>query len=188
MLANRAVQTSMRRLAARQPGLMALGSQGKFAPPAIVALSQRRPVATERLSDSQAQNSILVNQRLKRPVAPHLSIYQPQITWYLSSAHRITGAILSGGFYIFGAAYLVAPLVGWHLESASLAAAVAAWPFAVKFAAKVFVSLPFTFHAYNGVRHLIWDTGSMMTNQKVIQSGWTVLGLTVASSLYLALM
>lgn len=32
----------------------------------------------------------------KRPTSPHLSIYQPQLTWYLSSAFRITGVMYVG--------------------------------------------------------------------------------------------
>jgi hypothetical protein len=60
---------------------------------------------------------ILVAQRKLRPVSPHLKIYQPQIPWILSGLNRITGCVVSGGFYLFGAAYLVSPLFGWHLDS-----------------------------------------------------------------------
>lgn len=124
---------------------------------------------------------------MNRPVAPHLSIYKPQITWYLSSLNRITGLILSGGFYLYGAVYVVAPYLGWHVGSSALAASFAAWPVAVKFATKFLVALPFTFHSLNGVRHLIWDTASMITNKAVNQSGWTVVALTMVSALGLAL-
>lgn len=100
--------------------------------------------------------------------------------------NRITGSILSGGFYIFGAAYLVSPLFGWHLDSASLAAAFATWPLAAKVLAKMTVAFPFTFHGFNGIRHLIWDTGAQLQNQQVIRTGWTVMGLSLVSALYLA--
>ena len=69
-----------------------------------------------------------------------------------------------------------------------MAASVAAWPLAVKFLAKSLVGLTFTFHCFNGVRHLVWDTASMISNKKVNQSGWTVVGLSVVSALALALM
>lgn len=104
-----------------------------------------------------------------------------------SSLNRITGSILSGSFYIFGAAYLVSPLFGWHLDSASLAAAFATWPLAAKVLLKMTFALPFTFHGLNGVRHLLWDVGAQLQNQQVIRTGWTVVGLSVVSSLYLAL-
>lgn len=45
---------------------------------------------------TQAQNLELLNQqRAQRPSSPHFTIYQPQITWYLSIINRITGTGLS---------------------------------------------------------------------------------------------
>lgn len=102
--------------------------------------------------------------------------------------NRITGCTLSGAFYLFGTAYLIAPYAGWHLESASMAAAFAAWPFALQFATKLFFALPFTFHSLNGLRHLAWDTASMMTNPKVNSTGWVVIGASVVSAIGLALL
>ena len=134
------------------------------------------------MSDSEA-NSILAAQRRNRPISPHLSIYRPQITWYGSISNRITGAILSGSFYLFGAAYLVAPVIGWHLESASIAAAFATWPYALKTLTKVFFAFPFTYHSLNGIRHLVWDAGAAFSNKQVIVTGWTVVGLSVVSAL-----
>jgi succinate dehydrogenase (ubiquinone) cytochrome b560 subunit len=131
---------------------------------------------------------ILVAQRKNRPTSPHLSIYRPQITWYGSISHRLTGAILSGGFYVFGAAYLVSPLFGWHLDSASLAAAFGSLPVLAKVGLKVLVAFPFTFHSFNGVRHLVWDLGKEFSNKAVIRSGWTVVGISAVSALYLATM
>jgi succinate dehydrogenase (ubiquinone) cytochrome b560 subunit len=95
--------------------------------------------------------------------------------------------VLSGGFYVFGSAYLVAPLVGWNLSSVSMAAAFAAWPVAMKVAAKMLVALPFTFHSFNGIRHLIWDMGKEFKNSQVIRDGWLVVGISVVSAAYLAL-
>lgn len=94
--------------------------------------------------------------------------------------------MLSGGFYVFGAAYLASPLFGWHLESAALAASVAAWPVAVKVAVKFGVAMPFVFHAANGVRHLVWDTGRELKNRQVQVTGWAVVGVTVLGSGVLA--
>jgi succinate dehydrogenase (ubiquinone) cytochrome b560 subunit len=128
-------------------------------------------------------NSILAKQRLNRPTSPHLTIYKPQVTWILSITNRITGGILSAGFYALGLAYLASPVLGWNLDSASMVAAVASWPVAVKIAAKFAVALPFTFHSFNGLRHLVWDTGRQFKNKVVIRTGWTVVGLSVVSAL-----
>jgi succinate dehydrogenase (ubiquinone) cytochrome b560 subunit len=131
---------------------------------------------------------ILVAQRKLRPVSPHLTIYQPQMPWIASALNRITGSVLSGGFYVFGAAYLVSPLFGWHLDSASMAAAFGSLPVAMKVATKFAVALPFTFHSFNGLRHLTWDLGKSFANKTVIKTGWVVTGATVVSALYLALL
>ncbi|OXV12093.1 hypothetical protein Egran_00145 [Elaphomyces granulatus] len=187
MLSQRAARQSLNRLAIQRPSMT--WELAKFAFPAAVATGkymQIRP--TSSTTDTTDPTKILAQQRLNRPVAPHLTIYRPQITWYASALHRVTGAALSGGLYVFATAYLVAPLLGWHLESASLAAAFGALPLAAKLIVKLGVALPFTFHSFNGVRHLIWDLGRNLTNKQVITSGWTVVGLSVTSALLLALL
>ena len=62
------------------------------------------------------------------------------------------------GVYVFGAAYLVSPLFGWHLDVASMAAAFGSLPVAAKFGIKTAIALPFTYHSFNGLRHLAWDS------------------------------
>lgn len=144
--------------------------------------------AAQAMTEAQASSQILNAQRRNRPVAPHLTIYKPQVTWIMSSLNRMTGVAMSGSLYLFGTAYLVAPALGWHLETAVMAAAFASWPLFVKIGIKALVALPFTFHSFNGIRHLAWDTASMITNERVIQTGWTVIGLSVVSALALAFM
>lgn len=61
--------------------------------------------------------------------------------------------------YVFGAAYLVSPLFGWHLDVATMAAAFGSLPIAAKFGIKTAIALPFTYHSFNGLRHLAWDAG-----------------------------
>jgi succinate dehydrogenase (ubiquinone) cytochrome b560 subunit len=129
---------------------------------------------------------ILVAQRLARPVAPHLTIYKPQLTWILSGLNRLTSILLSGPLYLFAIAYLAAPAFGWSLTSATLAAGFAKWPFALKVAAKAIAALPFTFHSIQGLRHLAWDTGRQLTNLQVIRTGQAAIGLTAVLTLALA--
>jgi len=109
------------------------------------------------------------------------------MTWIPSALNRVTGSVLSGGFYVFGAAYLVSPLFGWHLDSASMAAAFGSLPVAAKVAAKFAVALPFTFHSFNGLRHLSWDLGKTFSNQAVIRTGYVMLGVSTVSAFWLAL-
>ncbi|KAF2230223.1 succinate dehydrogenase cytochrome b560 subunit [Viridothelium virens] len=191
MLTPRIMQHSMRRLAVHHPARASTVLSQLARPVAITSPTlslQKRTSTTEQapIPPSTAY-SILEQQRLKRPVSPHLGIYKPQITWIPSILNRLTGSILSGGLYIFGAAYLVSPLFGWHLESATMAAAVAGWPLAVKFLLKMGVAWPFVFHSVNGVRHLMWDMGRGITNAQVARTGWAVVGVSVVGALGLAL-
>jgi succinate dehydrogenase (ubiquinone) cytochrome b560 subunit len=103
----------------------------------------------------------------------------------MSGLGRITGSILSGGFYVFGFGYLVAPLIGWHWESAAIAASVATWPILAKVGLKTVAALPFAFHTLNGLRHLSWDVLVGLNNKAVTRSGLTVIALTAVSTLYL---
>jgi succinate dehydrogenase (ubiquinone) cytochrome b560 subunit len=61
-------------------------------------------------------------------------------------------------------------------------------PFAAKFIVKAGLALPVTFHSFNGLRHLVWDLGRAMTNQQVIKTGWSVVGLSVTAAVLLALL
>ena len=137
----------------------------------------RRPAATNTHTPEEG-NALLVAQRRLRPVAPHIGIYQPQLTWYLSGASRVGGAILSGGVYLYAVAYALAPYVGWHMESAAVAAAFGSLPLLVKLGLKGVVATPFVFHSFNGTRHLLWDTGKELSMKGVYRTGYTVLALS----------
>ncbi|KKA26549.1 hypothetical protein TD95_003684 [Thielaviopsis punctulata] len=124
---------------------------------AALSTSSTRSSIIEKTSQDQAQ-SILAAQRLHRPISPHLTVYETSQTWFTPSIwHRMTGGILSGSLYAFGTAYLAAPLLGWHLESASLVAFAAGLPLAAKAGIKFFLGFPFVFHFINGIRHLTYD-------------------------------
>ncbi|KAK9355310.1 hypothetical protein V1505DRAFT_380480 [Lipomyces doorenjongii] len=152
--------------------------------PLVIA---RRSISTQSITPAEA-NEILVKQRGNRPTSPHLAIYKPQITWYLSSLHRITGVALASGVYALGLGYLFAPVFGYSLTSTAIASAFGALPVVLKFGVKMLASVPFTFHSFNGVRHLIWDTATELTNKGVVRSGITVLGLSAVASIVLALL
>ncbi|PGH02533.1 succinate dehydrogenase, cytochrome b556 subunit [Blastomyces parvus] len=128
---------------------------------------QRQIASSTKGSDP---NDLLRKQRLNRPTSPNLTIYRPQITSVLSILHRNTGLLVSGSFYLFFAAYVASPWLGWHIDSTSLAASFGALPVAAKVLLKTTVALPFTFHSFNGVRHLVWDVGRGLTNKQVIRS------------------
>ncbi|CZT05915.1 probable succinate dehydrogenase cytochrome b subunit [Rhynchosporium agropyri] len=184
MLAQRATQQAMRRLVMR-PGMASQMVFKKAIAPMAVGSMQTRPVATQKMS-LESSSEILIAQRKLRPTSPNLTIYKPQTTWILSSLNRVTGLTLSVPFYLFGMAYLASPLTGMHLDSATLAASFGALPVAAKFGFKFLAALPFTFHSWNGLRHLAWDTGRTFKNETVIKTAWACVAATFVSAAYLA--
>ena len=114
-----------------------------------------------------------------RPLSPHLSIYQYQITWVLSILHRATGVAMTVGaalivFWLFAAAsgpdsfaaidgFLSGPVGGFILLGSLFA---------------------FSFHFLNGIRHLFWDAGYGFQLGNVTLTGW---GVVFGSALMTAL-
>ncbi|KAI0396993.1 succinate dehydrogenase cytochrome b subunit [Xylariaceae sp. FL0594] len=140
------------------------------APRMILASMQIRGASTTKVTVEEEQQ-ILASQRMKRPVSPHLTAYDFKQTWFSTSVWtRITGGGLTTALYVFSISYLAAPLTGWHLESASLAAAAAGLPVAAKAALKFAMSWPLVFHFMNGTRHLVWDLAKGY-NKPVIHAG-----------------
>ncbi len=144
-----------------------------------------RPVATQKLTPADSYE-ILVAQRKHRPTSPNLGIYKMQMTMFCSGMNRITGLTVAVPFYLFSLTYLASPLLGLHLDSATLASAFGALPVAAKVGLKFAAALPFTFHSFNGIRHIIWDTGRAFNNQTVINTGWVAIGSSLLAALYLA--
>ncbi|KAK4189154.1 succinate dehydrogenase cytochrome B subunit, mitochondrial [Podospora australis] len=180
MFAQRAGTTALRRVAGQPSTIFA----SNFA--RALTTTQARAVATQKISAEEAR-AVLDKQRLNRPVSPHLDIYDKQQTWFGGSIwQRFTGAGLSGGLYVFATAYLAAPYLGWHLESASLVSAFAALPVALKGAVKFVAAWPFAFHALNGVRHLAFDLGYFFSRQQIVKTGWYIWGASFVGGLYLA--
>ncbi|PNS16520.1 succinate dehydrogenase, cytochrome b556 subunit [Sphaceloma murrayae] len=187
MLANRLIQQSTRRLAL-QPGSSLLSRTPSSIIASQVNGSQRRLIETAKISHETEQSSILARQRLNRPVSPHLSIYKPQVTWTLSILNRITGSVLSGAFYVYGALYLVAPAFGWQVGTAVMAAGIAKWGILAKGLVKFPLAFFFTYHSWNGIRHLVWDNARGINNAAVVKTGWAVLGVSVVTALGLCAM
>jgi succinate dehydrogenase (ubiquinone) cytochrome b560 subunit len=72
--------------------------------------------------------------------------------------------------YGFSLAYLVAPLVGLHLESASIASFAAGLPLAVKGGIKFTLGFPFVYHAISGFKHLLYDAGKGFAKTTIVQA------------------
>ncbi|KAL4726872.1 cytochrome b subunit of succinate dehydrogenase, Sdh3p [Fusarium chlamydosporum] len=98
--------------------------------------------------------------RLNRPVTPNLSIYKIEQIWFSASAWtRITGLIVGGTAYLVLGAHAVAPYLGLGFDSTALVSAFGALPFAAKATIKFVLGFPFSYHFFNGIRHLVFDLG-----------------------------
>lgn len=96
--------------------------------------------------------------------------YRPQLTSMLSILHRITGVVLT---------VLAAPLLLWWLialgQGPDAYAAMQEWLGGVPGRlALLAVNFSLSFHLFNGIRHLVWDTGHWLTLKGVYTSGWVV--------------
>ncbi len=106
----------------------------------------------------------------ERPLSPHLTIYRWPITMTLSILHRITGVALAVGlvalvFWLEAIAYEAVSYDLFNEVASSIIGQIAllGWLFS------------FFFHLANGIRHLVWDSGSMFEKRQVDLSAWAVL-------------
>lgn len=170
---------------AQQQDMFALGLNRSVVWSKPVRAASRRLLSTAKTTVSE-EEQILVAQRKNRPVSPHLTIYQPQLTWYLSSMHRVSGVMLGGVFYAVTIALGVSTVFGLGLTSDKLADwyhnKVPKW---MDYTVKGGAAYLFAFHFGNGIRHLIWDTGKELTIKGVYRTGYAVLALTAVAGTYL---
>ena len=104
--------------------------------------------------------------RGNRPLSPHLTIYRWQLNSAMSIFHRITGV---------GLALTAILVVWWFLAAgagpesfATVDGLLTSWIGGLV----LIVSLAaFWYHAFNGLRHLIWDTGAWFDLDLVHKTG-----------------
>jgi succinate dehydrogenase / fumarate reductase cytochrome b subunit len=109
----------------------------------------------------------------QRPLSPFMigPYYRPQLTSMLSIAHRASGVFLS----IVGAPLLlwwVSALSSGPAEFQALHAWLSGWLGKVTLIACL---LSLAYHLFNGIRHLVWDTGRALDIRSAYTAGWLVL-------------
>lgn len=104
-----------------------------------------------------------------RPLSPHLQIYKMPLSAKLSILHRLTGLAL-----IAGAVMLVAWLFSLAY-SVDLATNIHKF-FSLTFGKLILIAWTFAFsyHFFNGIRHLFWDVGKGFELTDVNKSGMMV--------------
>ncbi|CCF57936.1 hypothetical protein KAFR_0D02880 [Kazachstania africana CBS 2517] len=143
------------------------------------------------INETKGESDILVEQRKARPISPHLTIYQPQITWYLSSIHRLSLVFIGFAFYLitmlFGVSSLMSTfsssfnvttdkLTNWYHNSISK------W---TQWSIKGFFAYLFAFQYGAAVRYLVWDMTKELTLKGVYRTGYGLIAFTALFGSYL---
>jgi len=127
---------------------------------------------------------ILRQQKLKRPISPHLTIYANDWSWTTSGAHRIFGCVLGCGAAIFCAGMMIMPFDFTAFIQFLHGLGV---PSPIWAACRFLVAFMITFHAINGVRFLGMDLAKFMNDSKQIVIGAkVVLGLSLILASFFA--
>ena len=108
--------------------------------------------------------------RGSRPLSPHMTIYRPQLTSMMSIAHRITGMAQA-----FGAILVVWWLLAAATDPGYFDIIDDLWTSWLGLLVWLGLTLAFSYHLLNGIRHLVWDTGHGLDLPSVERSGMAVL-------------
>jgi len=114
------------------------------------------------------------------PLSPHLQIYKPQITSVLSIMHRITGFSLS--FMIILSIFGLLTIAVGELYYNIFIIYLTSFPVKLIFFPAVF---GLSYHMLNGIRHIIWDFGFLMSNRQASISGILIITLSILISIYI---
>jgi len=109
-----------------------------------------------------------------RPLSPHLQVYKPQLTTFMSITHRATGIALAVGTLML-VCWLIAAATGetaFNEVQAFLGSIVGrllllGWSFAL------------FYHLCNGLRHLFWDAGKGFEFEKAYMTGRIVIEASI---------
>jgi succinate dehydrogenase / fumarate reductase cytochrome b subunit len=105
--------------------------------------------------------------------------YRPQLTSMLSITHRATGVLLG----LVGAPLLLYWIIAISRGPdalQSLYSGLGSWPGKLLSLTLIF---SLWFHFFNGIRHLIWDTGHLLEIKNAYRAGWVVLAATLIGTI-----
>lgn len=114
----------------------------------------------------------------ERPLSPFMigPYYRPQLTSMLSILHRITGVILT----VAGVPLLMWWLIALGQGPEAFATMQAYLGGVLGRLALLAVNFSLSYHLFNGIRHMVWDTGRGLDIKTVYAGGVVVAALSVA--------
>ena len=109
-----------------------------------------------------------------RPLSPHLQVYKPQLTTFMSITHRATGIALAVGTLM---------LVCWLIAAATGETAFnEVQAFLVSIVGRLLLlgwSFALFYHLCNGLRHLFWDAGKGFEIETAYMTGRIVIAASI---------
>ncbi len=111
------------------------------------------------------------------PTSPHLQIYKPQITSLLSITHRVTGFGLNLALIL-----LTLWIISFGLGNDYYNNFVSIFDTTFVKVVVFFIVLGISYHALNGIRHILWDFGFMISNKAASISGIVIIISTIVLS------
>ena len=111
------------------------------------------------------------------PTSPHLQIYKPQITSLLSITHRVTGFGLNLALIL-----LTLWIISFGLGNDYYNNFVSIFDTIFVKVVVFFIVLGISYHALNGIRHILWDFGFMISNKAASISGIVIIISTIVLS------
>lgn len=111
------------------------------------------------------------------PTSPHLQIYKPQITSLLSITHRVTGFGLNLALIL-----LSLWIISFGLGNDYYNNFVSIFDTTFVKVVVFFIVLGISYHALNGIRHIFWDFGFMISNKAASISGVVIIISTIVLS------
>jgi len=119
------------------------------------------------------------NERMQRPMSPHVTIYAFPLPALTSITNRVTGGAMAGVVIAAGCGALVSPepisvyvdmVRDMHL------------PLWATIPFKTALCFPVAYHTINGVRHLVYDMGIGYKLTETYTSGYIVIALSLAAT------
>lgn len=114
-----------------------------------------------------------------KPLSPHLTIYNPQISSVLSISHRLSGFFLYFGLLLLSWVIIFSTFKDLLIANHFLLATKYVFSSLIGKIIIFLWVLALNYHFLNGIRHLIWDKGLGFSIESVKKSGVLIIFLAV---------
>ena len=115
------------------------------------------------------------------PTSPHLQIYKPQITSILSITHRLTGLGLNFALILLSL-WIISFSFGEDLYSRFVSIFENIFIKIILY----FIVIGISYHALNGIRHILWDLGFLINNKAASISGLIIIFSSIIISIFIS--